>query len=231
MNKEQILALLVAKFQGVRKDGLSQLARIIALQSATEDEAKAAVDKLTDAQVNEFVKDFRADVDKEVSEANNTYKKNLETKYNLVEKTTPPVVPPVEPGNGDMTKAIADAVAAALKPIQDELAGFRAGEVGKTRLQSVNDKLAACKNDGFKEQTLKMYGRMSFKDDNDFNEYLAELDKDISKANQDAANAALVGGGSPLFANKENETGVSSAVAAFVKSQEPESNQFGGKAL
>lgn len=228
MNKEQILALLVAKFQGVRKDGLSQLARILALQSATEDEAKAAVDKLTDAQVNEFVKDFRADVDKEVSEANNTYKSNLEKKYDLVEKKVEPTI--TEPG-GDMSKAIADAVAAALQPLKDELAGFRAGEVGKTRLQSVNDKLATCKNDGFKEQTLKMYGRMSFKDDNDFNEYLAELDKDISKANQDAANAALVGGGSPLFANKENETGVSSAVAAFVKSQEPESNQFGGKAL
>ena len=32
MNYQQILALLQAKFAGVRKDGLAQLARMIALQ-------------------------------------------------------------------------------------------------------------------------------------------------------------------------------------------------------
>ena len=57
--KKTILALLVAKFQGVRKDGLSVMAGILALQAATEEEAKTLVDKLTDAQVNEFIKDYR----------------------------------------------------------------------------------------------------------------------------------------------------------------------------
>ena len=38
--KKTILALLVAKFQGVRKDGLSVMAGILALQAATEEEAK-----------------------------------------------------------------------------------------------------------------------------------------------------------------------------------------------
>ena len=37
--KERILALLIAKFSGVRKDGLTALARSLALQCATEDEA------------------------------------------------------------------------------------------------------------------------------------------------------------------------------------------------
>lgn len=57
--KETILALLLAQFVGVRKDGLTQLARSLALQCTTEEEAKALVDKLTDAQVKEFVKEFR----------------------------------------------------------------------------------------------------------------------------------------------------------------------------
>ena len=42
--KETILALLIAKFSGVRKDGLTALARSLALQCATEDDAKALVD-------------------------------------------------------------------------------------------------------------------------------------------------------------------------------------------
>lgn len=75
--KERILALLIAKFSGVRKDGLTALARSLALQCATEDEAKALVDKLTDAQVGEFVKEYRADVDKEVSDSNKTFETNL----------------------------------------------------------------------------------------------------------------------------------------------------------
>ena len=73
--KETILALLIAKFSGVRKDGLTALARSLALQCATEDDAKALVDKITDAQVNEFVKDYRADVDKEVSNSKKKWQK------------------------------------------------------------------------------------------------------------------------------------------------------------
>lgn len=86
--KEKILALLTAKFSGVRKDGLTQMARIYALQVATEDEAKAIVDKLTKEQVDEFIKDFRGDVDKEVSDSNKTFETNLKKKFDFVEKGT-----------------------------------------------------------------------------------------------------------------------------------------------
>ncbi len=92
--KEVILALLIAKFSGVRKDVLNHLARTFALQATNENEAKALVDKITDAQVNEFVKEFRTDVDKEVSESNKTFEANLKKKYEFVEKGKK-----VEPGN------------------------------------------------------------------------------------------------------------------------------------
>ena len=92
--RETILALLIAKFSGVRKDGLAALARSLALQCTTEDEAKALVDKITDAQVNEFVRDYRADVDKEVSESNKTFETNLKKKYDFVDKGKK-----VEPGD------------------------------------------------------------------------------------------------------------------------------------
>ena len=85
-----ILALLVAKFPGVRKDGLNMLARLMALQTETEDEAKAAVERLTRDGVDAFVRDFRSDVDKEVSDGTRTFEENLRRKSDLVEKQSEP---------------------------------------------------------------------------------------------------------------------------------------------
>ena len=85
MNYQQILALLQAKFAGVRKDGLAQLARMIALQVTSQEEAQALIDKLDVEKVTETVKDYRKDVDKEVSEANKTYEGNLKKKFKFVE--------------------------------------------------------------------------------------------------------------------------------------------------
>ena len=85
-----ILALLVAKFPGVRKDGLNMLARLMALQTETEDEAKAAVERLTRDGVDAFVRDFRSDVDKEVSDGTRTFEENLRRKFDFVEKQSEP---------------------------------------------------------------------------------------------------------------------------------------------
>lgn len=80
MNFEQILELLGAKFQGVRKDGLAQLARVMALQCSNEDEAKALVEKVTEAQVTDFVKEYRKVVDAEVSNAGKNIEASLRKK-------------------------------------------------------------------------------------------------------------------------------------------------------
>ena len=87
---KMILALLAAKFPGVRKDGLNMLARLMALQTETEDEAKAAVERLTRDGVDAFVRDFRSDVDKEVSDGTRTFEENLRRKFDLVEKQSEP---------------------------------------------------------------------------------------------------------------------------------------------
>lgn len=90
MNYQQILALLQAKFAGVRKDGLAQLARMIALQVTSQEEAQALIDKLDVEKVTETVKDYRKDVDKEVSEANKTYEGNLKRSSSLSNWTIRP---------------------------------------------------------------------------------------------------------------------------------------------
>ena len=75
--QEQILALLVAKFQGVRKDGLQHLAAAIGLQVATIEEANGVVDKLTADKVSQYVTDWRKVADAEISKANQTYENGL----------------------------------------------------------------------------------------------------------------------------------------------------------
>jgi hypothetical protein len=226
MTIEQIIALLMGKFTGVRKDGLKALARMIAIQAATEDDAKAIIEKLTDAQVGQFVKDFRADVDKEVSESNKTFEANLKKKFKFVEIT--------EPGgkedekNDDVKTLVANAVAEAIKPFADSLKTFQSDKLTETRLSQLNAKLAECKDENFKSQTLKDFKRMTFADDAAFEEYLNEKSTDIATANQNVADEHMRSTGAP-FVNDKNEQGVSKAVADFVATQKPENNQFAGK--
>lgn len=226
--KKTILALLVAKFQGARKDGLNVLAGILALQASTEDEAKALVEKITDAQVNEFIKDYRKDVDKEVSESNKTFETNLRKKYDFKEKVVEPGNNPTENPN-DIAAIVKEAVAAAVKPFEEKLSGYETKNIADSRLAKLNEKLNDCKDETFKAQTLKDFARMTFTNDEDFTQYLNDKTADIATANQNVANAALGGAsGKPLFAQKGDD-GISKGVADFVASQKPEANAFSGK--
>mgnify|MGYP003189256518 FL=1 len=228
-----ILALLIAAFgnvTGVRKDGLTNLARGLSLQATNDEEAKAIVDKLTEAQVIEFCKGYRQDVDKEVSESNKTLEANIRKKFNIKDdiKTEPCGD---DDKKGDIAAIVKAAVDAALAPMKETIDGFKAKEVGKTRLQALEDALKECKDENFKAQTLKDFGRMSFASDDDFNEYLSGKTADVKTANQRVADDALRGGGAPLFSQKEAETGVSKGVSEFIKSQSPEGNAFAGKTV
>lgn len=131
----------------------------------------------------------------------------------------------------DFSAMLEAAVAKAVKPLQDEISSFRANNVATLRLNALNEKLAACKDENFKAQTLKAFNRMSFKDDEDFNSYLTETESDIAAANQSKADAELRSNGAPMFSQK-NEEGVSSAVAGYIKSHEKsDGGQFDGKKL
>ena len=232
MKFEEILALLITQFSGVRKDVLNQLARTIALQAATEDEAKTVIGKLTKEKVDDFVKEYRKEVDKEVSESNKTFETNLKKKFDLVEKKNP------EPGGGgsdpkggdpnDIAAVVKAAIAAELNPLKQELASYKAGDVAKTRLQTLTYKLSGCKDENFKAQALKDFARMQFDSDEAFNEYLTEKETAITTANQNMANVALGEQSKPLFTAKD-EQGVSKGVAEFVDSQKPDNKQFSGK--
>lgn len=236
----KLTTLLTGKYPGVRKDGLVQLARSLALQCSSAEEAEALVAKLDDDKVNDFVKEYRSVVDKEVSDAGKKIEATLKSKYKIDDNEPNPNPKEGEGGAGgktepnkseDIATIIANAIEKQVKPLQERLQSYEQSEVSKSRLQQLEAKLSTCKDDTFKAQTLKDYARMSFADDNAFAEYLTEKEADINSANQrladsklgDSAFAPLIGG--------HNETGVSQAVQDYVASQKPEGNAFAGKEL
>ena len=227
---EKIIELLTSKFTGIRKDAIEMLARNLALQCDNDDDVTAAIGKLTDEKVNEFVKGYRSQVDKEVSASISANEKNLRKKYDFVEKKIDGNEPKKMEGNdaNDISAIINAAIAKAIEPFQNEISNLKQENTSKSRLQQVNDKLNACKNDVYKNQMLKAYQKMAFADDEKFNEYLTELDSDIAEANQSFANDSLRGV-KPLKSEVNND-GVSKAVSDFISSQSTDS-AFAGKKI
>ena len=227
---EKIIELLTAKFTGIRKDAIEMLARNLALQCDNDDDVTAAIGKLTDEKVNDFVKGYRSQVDKEVSASISANEKNLRKKYDFIEKKIDGNEPKKTEGNdaNDISAIINAAIAKAIEPFQNEISNLKQENANKSRLQQVNEKLNACKNDVYKNQMLKAYQKMAFADDEKFNEYLTELDSDIAEANQSFANDSLRGV-KPLKSEVNND-GVSKAVSDFISSQSTDS-AFAGKKI
>ena len=200
--KEKLLALLIAKFAGVRKDGLTQLARALSLQAANDEEAEALIGKLTKEQVDTYIKEFRADVDKEVTEGNKTFETNLKKKFDLVEKKNEPDPTdpaPAETDKNDVQAVIKAAILEAVKPLQDKLAGLEQGNLAKSRLQQLNEKISDCKDEVFKTKVLKDFSRMKFDTEEEFNEYLTETETDVTTVNQNLSDLGLGAQGRPII--------------------------------
>lgn len=205
---EKILALLTAKFAQARKDGLVQLARSLAIQSADEAEAQALVDKLTADKVTDFVKDWRKDVDAEVTNSNKTFETTLKSKFDFVEKTTP-VTPPADPN--DMAAIIQRSVEAAMKPLREKLNAFENGNAVATRKQVLETKLAQAP-EAMKSTILKNFSRMTFDTDEAFNEFVTETETDIATFVQDNANSGL-----GLFPRPAVSAGAATGNSQFAK--------------
>lgn len=230
--KERILALLLLKFAGVRKDALALMAGNLDMQVTTEAEAQALIDKITVEKVTEFVKEYRAEVDKEVSTGIKTNETKLKEKFDLVEKkpgATPPATPPAEPPANDLSAQIAAAVSAAMKPLTDQIASINAGKITETRKATLEAKLKDVP-ENFKAKVLKDFGRMSFQKDEDFDAYLTDTDTDIAALNQELADKGLGQQGRPNFGTPGKD-GVSKATQDYLNSAKPDANQFEGKKI
>ena len=233
--KEKILALLQSKFAGVRKDGLNQLATIMALTVTTEEEATQTVEKLTDETVGQFVTDWRKDVDSEISKANKTHEENLKKKFNFVEKGNPnpptpnPPTPPTPPTELN-AEVIAAIVQKAIEPFASELNSIKTSKVIETRKQLLAKELEGLE-EGFRDPFIKAFDRMTFKDDEDFNSHLETVKTDVAKLNQSLIDKGLSSNRPIVSFGKSNKEGVSEATQAFINSQTTDADKLKGKEI
>lgn len=235
---EQILALLVTTFQGVRKDGLNQLARSLALTVKTEEEAKEVVGKLTADQVKAFVSDWRKDADAEITKANQTYENGLKAKYDFVEKKKPEEggTPPAPAGTLDAATVqtmITNAVKEATKGLQSEVMSLQSAAVTASRRETLVKELADVP-EAYKAKVLKDFDRVAklggFADENAFNEYLTETKNDVAAFGQELADRGLSLHEKPVLGSP-NKDGVSAGVESYIqaKAAEAENKGLGGK--
>jgi hypothetical protein len=227
--KEKILALLMAKFSGVRKDGLTQLATALSLQASTDEEAATIVGKITADQVNSFVSDWRKEADSEISKANKTYEDGLKKKFDFVEKKAEP-----EPGKDPIkvdgpidAKAIqnliAEAVKAVVAPLQQKIDNFESGNIIQTRKGLIEKELEGSPAK-FREKILKDFERMKFDNDEVFTAYLSETKEDAKALVQDLADQGLSSHGRPFRPAKQDDgKEVSAGVQEYIKAQTSES--------
>lgn len=192
--KQKLLELLNTRFlgKGVRKDVLARLATAYSLQITTEEEAQALVEKLTDEQVTEFQKELRSEVDSEIAKATKTA---LENAGKSKGGEGDPEPKKEEGGNSDpadIASIVANAIEKATAPLLQEINSIKAGKTTETRLSRMEEVLKDV-NPELKAKTLKDFGRMSFENDESFEEYLTETTSDIQTINQTIVNQGLAG--------------------------------------
>lgn len=215
---ETILALLTKNFQGVREDGLRQLASALALQAETEEEATSIVGKLTADKVEKFVKDWRKTADAEISKANSTYENSLKQKYDFVEKkpNNPPATPPATPPGELTLDAVAKLIDEKMAAQNSLLQGLVTEKTAANRRGLLEAELDKAKIQGTqRDMILGNFARMTFKDDEDFNGYLKNETEAIGKLAQETANDALRTQQPPIF-GAVNKDGVSEGVASYI---------------
>lgn len=232
-----IFTLLQGKFAGVRKDGLQQLAAVIGVQVANEEEAAEVVGKLTADKVSKFVTDWRKTADAEIAKANKTHEDGLRRKYDFKEKEQPGDTKPGEqtpPTGGALT---ADDIRAIFreesKALREGYEAIRAEKTTATRREQFVAKLEAAKIEGKeRDMMLRSFDRAaaSFKDDEDFNGYLSEVQGDLDAIAQERSDKGLQNHEKPLF-GAVNKEGISEGVAEYIASQSEQNPTLTGKEI
>ncbi len=238
MNFEQILALLVAKFQGTRKDGLEVLARALSQTTETIEEAQSVVDKLTPEKVASFIKDWRKSADTEIQKANQTYETGLKEKYNFVEKEKEQQQP-TPPAGGELTaEKIAEIVNAAVTKatagITAKVDGITGAQLAASRKAQLEGIFSDSVPESFKKAILDGFEGRSFENDEAFNAYLGQQKESVAAFTKELADKGLGGQAAPIF-GKAGADGVSSGVASYIQEQaaaaKGEAQGLGGKTV
>lgn len=239
MTQSEILQQLETKFQGVRKDGLNQLAAAYALTFGDDDETiKTKISELTEEKVSSFVAENRKAVDAEITKAIKTNETNLKAKYEFVEKgkkSEPDTNNKPDESNADpdpTQSAIEKAIAKALAPITGAIAAMQSEKITANRqsvLESVLNEKSAIPS-VYKNSILSNFKSQKFDTDEAFTEFVENTKKDLATFEQELTNNGFKNIGAPQGGNNGNpKPELPEEVAAFLKHESD--NQFEGKKL
>ena len=166
--KEKILVALKTKYKtfGFGDKAFDGVADYLSKTVTEEGQIETAI-----SGVEGLLKAFQGDIDTVRNEKSGLQKQLAELK-NKIENPNPEPKP--EEKSDDMATIIANAVSAAVKPLSDELAQFKAERTQATRQEQI---LAKAKEYGIPENYAK---RCAIKDDEDLDAYFKDLKQDFA---------------------------------------------------
>lgn len=211
MNKEQIIALLKQKFQGMRADTLDVYAGAILVAADNEEEVVTLIAKATEDKLKDYEKNFRSKVDSEVTKAVQTTKSKLE-----LEKPKDEIIEP----KGFDPETIKNIVLEAVRPLNDKISLLEGTQVLKNRQSQLDSLLKDCKDDNYKKTITETFNYMNTINDEDFGKWTATVTEGVKNANQNLANESLSRQGAPINPNTYGEKGLEKAtIEAITKGE------------
>nr|WP_129732332.1 hypothetical protein [Parabacteroides goldsteinii] len=203
--KKKIQDALKVKFPGASDTVLAKIADNLAKTVLKDEDLTAGVEGVTFQQV--------LDLSKEEMVA--AYEQQHGLKDGVKVETATKTEQPAD----DLESRISAAVAAALKPVTEELSDLKGEKIANTRKQQLTATLEKAPA-RFRERYEKDFTRLTFKDDADYTNWLAEVKADTDKLVEDeAAKGAVfgrpVGGTGSVSKDKPSDAELDAVVRTF----------------
>lgn len=172
--KKEVLDALKAKFEGVSEAILNRIADKLAKTVTKQEDVATAVEGVTFQQVLESYGDSRA------TEAQQTAVTNYEKKHGLKDGKKVEEPKPTEetkPGEEEMP-AWAKALVKSNEQLLCEVAAMKGEKIATSRKSSL-DAILKDAPEKIRQRYEKDFARMTFKDDEDFNNWIGEITPDV----------------------------------------------------
>lgn len=237
---QEAQSLLEAKFPGVRKDGLTQIAGTLALMCETKEDAEKLINNMTDEAVNAQVKTMRSAIDAEVTKATKTHEDKLREKYSFVDKgqqqqqqqqQKQQQQEPDPSKQQDVATIVQQAIAPLMQKIEAQETKIHAYEQ-KGIKDARREKIVALLDgtpDVLRNAVLGQFDATTFADEDAFTTFLNNQTNDI-QAYKTQVSSQLFGGFRPTTQQQAGGA-VSQAVQSFIKSQQTQTSSSEGKKL
>lgn len=186
--KDKVLQQLKTKYSklGLSDKVLDKMADTIVAKITEESEIETAV-----AGVEDLLKTFQSDSDKRVTDAVSKAKTTKQDPKTETDGDKPA-------GDGDAAaQAIAAVVQQAVAPLVAKIQALESGNTSKSRREVLESKLKDA-NQTVKTKILKDFDRMSFKDDAEFDAYIAETETDLGELSKSFTETNLGQNGRPM---------------------------------